>query len=99
MCTKEYMLTRLEEHIKECYEPPTYYPKKRVAHMSFLQRSYSRWAANEFLKYLKQRGSNLIFSGEQFVKMMDIYSCGKNGQMFSIAHDVAEDLLDYLYTL
>lgn len=100
MDTRTYILSRLEERIKERYEPPTYYPKRRSAYTNFMQRSYGRWAANEFLLYLKQNGCHLTESGERFVKMMDEYSCkGKNSWMFSIAHDVAEDLLDYIYTL
>lgn len=100
MNKRDYILTRLEERIKERYEPPTYYPIRRAAYMNFMQRSYGRWAANEFLSYLKQSKGALTESGERFAKMMDEYSCkGKNGWMFSIAHDVAVDLLDYIYTL
>lgn len=99
MDQKDYILSRLDEHIRGSYEPPTYYPKRKGAQMTFNQRSLSRWAANEFFSYLKG-APNLIVAAEIFVKKMDEYSCNKkNSWMFSIAHDVATDLLDYIYTL
>lgn len=100
MDTRTYILTLLEERIGTRYEAPTYYPKRCSAKKTFLQKSYSHWAANEFLLYLKSR-NNLLVAAEQFIKLMDTFSCkGKDSDWaFSVAHDVAEDLLDYIYTL
>lgn len=64
---------------------------------SFDQISYSIWATGELLRYvLKRRTIPPIDAIEEFISKMDGYSClnGKSSYIFSVAHDVAEDILD-----
>lgn len=95
-----YILKKLEERIEERYPSPRKYPRRRSDYALFAQASYSRWAANEFLLYLKKHSPRIMMASESFIKMMDKRSCeGVNSWMFSVAHDVATDLMDYIYTL
>ena len=64
-------------------------------------RSYSNWARQEVIKYVKENpDKTAIESVEKFIRMMDCYSCKnpKTSIVFSIAHDVALDILDHLLT-
>ena len=66
-------------------------------HSNFKQLSYSRWAAKEVLKYVKEHDSiPPIVAIEEFIRKMDKYSCmnSNSSYMFSVAHDIAEDILD-----
>ena len=95
-----YILKKLEERIEERYPSPKKYPKRRSAYAFFAQESYSRWAAKEFLLYLKKESPRIMMAGDKFIRVMDKKSCeGPNSWMYSVAHDVATDLMDYIYTL
>lgn len=94
----------LKLHIREYYEEPKRIPpaRKRIARQRWLLMTYQRWAAEEFVLYLQQSESeDLIFAAEQFAKMMDDFACKdhKEHMMFSVAYDVAMELIDYLYSL
>ena len=63
----------------------------------FEQSSYTRWAAKEVLRYVKEHNTiPPVMAIEEFVRKMDAYSCMNKhtSYMFSVAHDVAEDILD-----
>lgn len=66
---------------------------------SFKQLSFSKWAVKEILKCLKEQVSEPPLSViENFIDKMESYSClnSKNGFIFSIACDVAENIIDEL---
>ena len=67
----------------------------------FRQASYQKWAADEFFKYITTHGPDLYSSAEKFVHIMDKYSMisKRNGWMFSVAYDVAVELLDIMYAI
>ena len=101
---RETKLALLKLHIQEYYAyekkiPPA---RRRVARKLWLLRVRQRWAAEEFLGYLKKSScEDLCFTAEQFAKMMDDITCREHGdvKIFSTAYDVATDLIDYLYSL
>ena len=71
-------------------------------HRYFEQQSYSRWAANEILSYvLHHLGMSPITAVEEFANLMDEYSCKNQFSSFgfSVAHDVAMDILDMLLAM
>lgn len=63
----------------------------------FDQKSYSNWAANEVLLYVQKHSDmSPIEAIEEFAKKVDRYSV-KNpntSYIFSVAYDVAMDILD-----
>lgn len=66
---------------------------------SFAQISYSRWAAMELLKYLKEREAlPPLVVIEEFQDKMDKWSCmsRKSGYVFSVACDMAQNIIDQL---
>lgn len=82
---------------KYLFEPAYTWPK-----YYFEQQSYSRWAANEILRRVQcQKDTPPILVVEEFILKTDRYSCSDHadksvGLIFSIAHDVATDILDVL---
>ena len=63
----------------------------------FIQSSYSRWAVQELLTFVKQhKDMKPINAIELFIHKMDDYACtnSKNSYIFSVAHDIAEDVYD-----
>ena len=95
-----YILKKLEERIEDRYPSPRKYPRKRSDYALFAQASYSRWAAKEFLLYLRKNSPGILNASDRFIRIMDKKSCeGPNSWMFSVAHDVATDLMDYIYIL
>lgn len=63
----------------------------------FEQTSYSKWAAKEVLKYVNEHDTMPpVMAIEEFIRKMDKYSClnKHTSYMFSVAHDIAEDILD-----
>lgn len=102
---RETKLALLQLHVREYYENPRKIPpaKKRIARRRWLIQVYQRWAAEEMVLYLKQSTSDdLVFAAEQFAKMMDDFACRANEnskQMFSVAYDVAMEMIDYLCSL
>lgn len=66
----------------------------------FAQKSYSNWAKKEIDRYLAQNKGDSIDAVEEFRSMMDSFACNaKTAEanfMFSVAYDVATDVLDGL---
>lgn len=82
----------IQDYILDLKEPRNHYQRSQ-----FKQSSYSIWAANEVLKYIKDHSSlPPVIAIEDFIYKMDIYSCTNpnNSFIFSVAHDIAEDILD-----
>ena len=74
-------------------------PDRELKKSCFKQLSYSKWAANEVLNFVKNRPRTPpVFSVETFASMMDEYACMNQGTsyIFSIAYDIAMDILDML---
>ena len=80
------------EYIKNLNKTASYWNKEL-----FEQQTYSLWAAKEiYFKLVKNEELPPAYVVEDFATKMDIYAC-KNKEtsfMFSIAHDVAIDILD-----
>lgn len=73
---------------------PQKIPWKRC---NFDQKSYSRWAVKEVLRYVQEHPDKSPVSViEEFVNLMDRYACAsrKNSYIFSVAYDIAVDILD-----
>ena len=65
----------------------------------FLQESYTRWAAEELLKdILENESVDPVIVVESFRKKVDRYSTmnTNTSYMFSVAYDVATNILDIL---
>ena len=72
-------------------------PTRNWRNSNFKQISYSKWAAKEVLKYVKEHDSiPVTIAIEEFIRKMDKYSCmnSNTSYMFSVAHDIAVDILD-----
>ena len=84
----------IEDYICELHIPRISTKRSR-----FNQRAYSRWAANEVLGYVQFRKDiPPIQAVEEFMSKMDKFACSnpKNSYIFSVAYDVAADILDLL---
>lgn len=87
--------------LDECYEPPSTYDVSKAA--EFAQQSYARWAMQEIIRYVGKNSNTPIYIlMEEFRSKMDDAACeakdpSKNF-MFSVAYDVATDVLDYFLT-
>lgn len=80
-----------DEYLKE--------PRRRMLKDWFKQVSYSRWAVDEILKRIEKNGSTPpVLIVEDFIRKMDVFSCRNRraGIIFSVAHDMAENILDVL---
>lgn len=65
----------------------------------FSQHSYSKWALEELLVEIRANEAvSPIVIVEQFSRKMDDYACAQmyTSYIFSVAHDVAEGILDEL---
>ena len=74
-------------------------PSCRLTKNWFKQKSYSRWAVNELIRSIKESKTvPPILVVEDFIRKMDAFSVRntKASFMFSVAHDVAENILDIL---
>jgi len=90
----ETSLLLIENYIYHMRKPRTCMKKDQ-----FLHCSYSIWAANELLNYVKDHSYNPPLDNvNAFIKIMDGYSCegSENSYVFSIASDVAKDIFDML---
>lgn len=73
--------------------------EKSTHYDSLAYHSYSVWAAKEVLKYVGARyDTPPLISLDDFITKMDDWSCrnGEKSYMFSVAHDIAQDIYDYL---
>ena len=98
---RDYMLEEVKKHIKKYYDMDRKRPKNLTAKNTFEIRAYQLWAAKEFYNYIYRNGPCVIESGHQFVEMVDDFSCKDvaSSWIFSIAYDVAVEMLDFIYTL
>lgn len=83
---------------KELYRSPESY---RINSAQFMFQSYKKWALNELLLYLLiRRDENPIERVEEFRYQMDVAATSATTDdrnfMFSVAYDVASDILDIL---
>ena len=93
----ERAISVIEDYMFDLFEPGRNWPK-----YEFNKRSYERWAAKEILKRIQQHPEipaiNLV---EEYVLMTDEFSGIEHDErndsfIFSVAHDVATDILDIL---
>ena len=91
------VISVIEDYMFDLFEPGRNWPK-----YEFNKRSYERWAAKEILKRIQQHPEipaiNLV---EEYVLMTDEFSGIEHDErndsfIFSVAHDVATDILDIL---
>ena len=90
----ERAISAIEDYMFDLFEPGRNWPKYEF--------SYERWAAKEILKRIQQHPEipaiNLV---EEYVLMTDEFSGIEHDErndsfIFSVAHDVATDILDIL---
>lgn len=98
---KEYELLTLRRYIDENYAPSCRYPNFIESRRYFKQHCYQVWAAKEFLSYVSSSKKDIQYAGEEFARNMGQLALKKNPNswIFSVAEDVAKDLLDYIYIL
>lgn len=74
-------------------------PRRKLKVDRFAYRSYSVWAVEELLDYIKERDyAPPLDSVSCFIRTMEEYSTlnKETSFIFSIARDVAEDIFDML---
>lgn len=94
----DYILSVIREYADECLKEPRY----RLPRGCFEQRSYQKWAVDEILKSIERsKFIPPIMVVENFIRKMDDFSCRnkKTSFIFSVAHDMAEDILDVLIAM
>lgn len=94
----DYILSVIREFADECLKEPQY----RLSRGCFEQRSYQRWAVDEILKNIEEsKFTPPVLVVEDFIRKMDDFSCKnkKAGIIFSVARDVAIDILDVLIAM
>jgi hypothetical protein len=91
------VVSAIEEYMFDLFEPGRNWPK-----YEFRKRSYGRWAAEEILKSIQHHTDippmQIV---EEFVRRTDEFSGIEHDErndsfIFSVAHDVATDILDIL---
>lgn len=88
--SRERVIEIIRDYISMLPEPSLADSRKKFAH-----RSYAIWAAETLLCAVeKSRRIAPITVVEQFVWKMNRYSCSH--YMFSVAHDIALDILDHV---
>lgn len=94
---REKVITLIQAYIEELGRPCSNTNSRR-----FRQKVYSIWAAEEILIYvINNRRTRPDDAVEEFACKMDTYSCmgGSFSFMFSVAHDVAIDILDRIIVM
>lgn len=94
---RNYILSAIREYADELIEPQCLFPRDL-----FAQRSYQQWAVDEILKSIKESKSiPTITVLEDFIRKMDDFSCrgGEGGLIFSVAYDVATEILNIVITM
>lgn len=92
---KNYILSVICDYANEYLREP----RKRLPKGCFEERSYRIWAIEELLKQVDKYGDDSpVAVVENFICKMNAFSRRnrKAGIIFSIARDVAEDILDIL---
>lgn len=95
---KDYILSVIREYADEYLREP----RRHLPKGCFEKRSYQLWTIEELLKHTEEYGeASPIEAVMEFVHRMDRFSRkkGKAGFIFSIAHDVAGDILDMLLAM
>ena len=87
------VISVIEDYMFDLFEPGRNWPK-----YEFRKRSYGRWAAEEILKSIQHHQD---ISPMEFVRRTDEFSGIEHDErndsfIFSVAHDVATDILDIL---
>ena len=95
--TKQETLKLIEKRIDEMYKypEPSMYMSAREKKIA-INRSINRWAAEEFVRYLKGARAPWVLAAERYIDMVDDFSTHnqETSVIFSIAYDVAVDLSD-----
>ncbi|WP_297183047.1 hypothetical protein [uncultured Phocaeicola sp.] len=94
----DYILSVIREYADECLKEPVWH----ISRDWFKQISYSRWAVDEILKRIEEsKFTPPIMVVEDFIRKMDDFSCKnkKTSIIFSVAHDMAENILDVLIAM
>lgn len=92
----EKALLLIENYLYHLKRPRIKWKKER-----FILSSYSIWATEELLLYIKNHDYNPIMDNvNRFIKIMDEYACLNisTSYIFSVASDTAKDILDMLLT-
>ena len=91
------VISVIEDYMFDLFDPGRNWPK-----YEFRKRSYERWAAEEILKSI-QRHQDIppMKVVKEFVRRTDEFSGIEHDErndsfIFSVAHDVATDILDIL---
>lgn len=93
----ERVISAIEDYMFDLFEPGRNWPK-----YEFSKRSYERWAAKEILESIRRRPDiSPLQIVEGYVHMADKFSGIEHDErndsfIFSVAHDVATDILDIL---
>lgn len=91
------VISVIEDYMFDLFEPGRNWPK-----YEFRKRSYGRWAAEEILKSIQRhRNISPMEVVEEFVLRTNEFSGIEHDErndsfIFSVAHDVATDILDIL---
>lgn len=98
---KDYILRCIEDYMLEFCKEPIWGVSRR--HYSFELASYNRATVKEILCAIKDSDLPPAIVVEDFAKKMDIFACkartNQSKQMFSIAHDMAVCIGDFLMAL
>lgn len=92
------ILRAINHHVCCYYRGPKSYSVKSDA---FKQQSYQSWAAVELINKLMKDYRHPIRVVEEFKDEMDELACSKikDRFMFSVAYDVANDILDLILSI
>ena len=91
------VISVIEDYMFDLFEPGRIWTKHE-----FRKRSYGRWAAEEILKSIQHHPDiSPMEVVEEFVRRTDEFSGIEHDErndsfIFSVAHDVATDILDIL---
>ena len=94
----DYILSVIQEYADEHLKEPGF----GMSRDWFKRVSYSRWAADEIIKNIREsRHIPPILVVKDFIRKMDNFSSRnrKTRIIFSVAHDMAEDILDVLIAM
>ena len=97
MRSKNYILRCIREYALESMNEPRWGLPKGY----FEQRSYSKAAVEEILAAIRKSDSPPYMVVEDFMRKMDKFALCKSrtSVMFSIAYDMAENILDFLLAM
>lgn len=94
----DYILSVIREYAAEYLKEP----RRRLPKGLFERRSYQRWAVDEILRSIdNSKHVSPIVVVENFIRKTEAFSHrnSKANLIFSVAHDVATDILDILLAM